>query len=73
MLYDTRENRRWVNASILYEMPNQEGNEQYPTDYNEEWQAGYTGNMRYLRDKDVQDRKRLEPISAYKRVMDSIP
>ncbi len=62
MLYATNENRRWVNASILYEMPHQAGNEGCQGDNHEEWSAGNTGGLSRVWDKDVQDREELKPI-----------
>ena len=62
MLYAINENRRWVNASILYEMPDQERNEGCQGHHYEEWQAGNSGCMSRVWDKDVQDREELKPI-----------
>ncbi len=62
MLYATNENRRWVNASILYEMPDQKGNEGCQGHHYEEWQAGNSGCMSCVWNQDVQDREELKPI-----------
>ena len=49
-------------ASVLYEMPDQERNERPQEHYHEEWQAGNPGNMPNLRDQNVQDREELRLI-----------
>jgi hypothetical protein len=46
-------------ASILYEMQSQEGNEESQDHYNEEQKARYAGNMSNLWHQDVQDREEL--------------
>jgi hypothetical protein len=46
-------------ASILYEMQSQEGNEESQEHYNEEQKARYAGNMSNLWHQDVQDREEL--------------
>ncbi len=43
-------------------MPDQEGNEGCQGHYYEEWQAGNSGCMSRVWDKDVQDREELKPI-----------
>jgi len=45
-------------------MQSKEGNEQYPTDYDEEWQAGYTRRMPCMWYQDVQDWQKLVLILA---------
>jgi hypothetical protein len=49
-------------ASVLYEMPDQERNERPQEHYYEEWQAGNPGNMPNLRDQNVQDREGITLI-----------
>ncbi len=44
-----------LNASILYEMSHQAGNERRQGYHYEEWPAGDSGNLSDLRDQDVQD------------------
>ena len=47
------------NASILYEVPCQKGNERSKVYHDEEWKAGYPGNMSHMWHQDVQNRKEL--------------
>ncbi len=56
--------RKWeVNhASILREVQNQKRNEGCQGHHYEEWQAGNSGCMSRVWDKDVQDREELKPI-----------
>jgi hypothetical protein len=56
------EKGRWTNASILYEMSYQEGNERHQGYNNEEWEAGNSRRVPRMRDKDVQDRQELKPL-----------
>ena len=51
-----------IDAGILYEMSNQERNEECQGDYHEEWKASDSGDMSHVWDEDVQDRKELKPI-----------
>jgi len=51
-----------TNASVLYEVPDQERNERPQEHYHEEWQAGNPRNMPNLWHQDVQDRKELKLI-----------
>ena len=44
---------RWTNASILYEVPCQKGDEGCQEHNHEEWQAGNTGCVPYMRHQDV--------------------
>jgi hypothetical protein len=55
-------NKRWevVDASILYEVPRQERNEECQVRHYEEWQAGNPGSVPCLRHQDVQDRQELK-------------
>ena len=48
-----------ANASILYEMPHEEGNERPQKHNHEEWQTGNSGYMLHMRHKDVQNWKEL--------------
>jgi hypothetical protein len=50
---------RVINASILYEMPQEEGNEQNKGSYDEERQARNPGRLSYVRDQNVPHWKRL--------------
>ena len=47
------------NASILYEMSYQAGNERRQGYHHEEWPAGDSGYLPELRDQDVPDREEL--------------
>ena len=49
-------------ASILYEMPDQEGNEGCQEHNHEEWKASNPGCLSRMWDKDVQDREGLKLI-----------
>ena len=48
------------NASILYEVPRQEGHKGCQGHNYEEWQASDSGCMPGMRDQDVPDRKELK-------------
>ena len=50
---------RYANASILHEVPRQEGNEGCQEHNYEKWQASNSGCMPRMWDQDVQDRKEL--------------
>ena len=49
-------------ASVLYEMPLQEGNERRQVYHHEEWEVGYSGCMPHLWHKDVQNREGITLI-----------
>ena len=49
-------------ASILYEVSRQKGNEGRQGNNHEEWKAGNPGCVSHMWDKDVQDRKELRAI-----------
>ena len=53
---------RRTNASILYEMPSQKGNEGCQGNNYEEWQTGDPGCMPCMRYQDVQDREGITLI-----------
>jgi hypothetical protein len=46
-------------ASVLYEMSCQKGDEGSQGHNDEEWEAGYSGDMSHVWDQDVQDREEL--------------
>jgi len=48
-----------ANASILCEVPHQEGNERRQGYHHEEWQAGDSRRVPCMRDQDVQNRQEL--------------
>jgi len=48
------------NASILYEVPDQEGNERCQEHHHEKRETSDPGCVSQLRDQDVQDRKELK-------------
>jgi len=45
--------RRYINASILCEMPHKKRNEGYEEHNHEEWQAGNSGDMSHMWDQNV--------------------
>ena len=53
--------RRYSNASILYEMQGQKGDEGCQKHHHEEREASNSGCMSHVWDQDVQDRQELEP------------
>jgi len=62
VVYIDAQERRCTNASILYEMSYQEGNERRQGNNHEKWQAGNPRYLSCMRDKDVQDREKLRLI-----------
>ena len=52
------------NASILYEVPCQKGNERRQGHNDEEWQAGDPGCVPHMRNQDVPNREELRLISC---------
>ncbi len=48
-----------TNASLLREMPCQEGNEGSQGYNDEEWETGYSGDMSHMWDQDVQNWEEL--------------
>jgi len=52
-----------TNASLLREVPSQEGDERRQVYHHEEWEAGYSGCMSHMWDKDVQNRKSITDIT----------
>ena len=48
------------NASILYEVPGQKGNEGRQKDNHEKWQAGNSGRVPCVRNQDVQNWQELD-------------
>ena len=63
MVYSSYQERRWTNASLLCEMPSQEGNEERSEYNHEEWQAGNPGRLSRMRDQDVPHRQELKLVS----------
>jgi len=61
LLFHTKKEGR-INASILYEVPRQEGNEGCQGDNHEEWKAGNTGRVPCMWDQDVQNWEELKLI-----------
>ena len=52
---------RWVNASLLYEVPGQSGNQGPEIYHDEEQEAGYSGCMPQVRHQGFQNWEGLEP------------
>jgi len=62
MVYSPYKKGGKANASILYEMPHQEGDEGCQSYNHEERQAGDSGGMSHVWHQDVQNRKKLRLI-----------
>jgi hypothetical protein len=60
MLYCECKKGGIANASILYEVPHQAGNEGHQKHNYEKWKASNPRHVPGVRDKDVQNRKELE-------------
>ena len=60
-------------ASVLYEVPNQEGDERRQGHNNEEWQTGNSGCMSRVWDQDVQDRQERRSVLKLNGVVGTNP